>query len=76
MIENILYYMVVTFSLTYLKVQLDVDTSTILTLMLISHIVHAAMILVFGWMSDKVGAAPSTSPARLWPRCTASWHSR
>ncbi|BCN61642.1 MFS transporter [Prescottella equi] len=57
-IENILYYMVVTFSLTYLKVQLDVDTSTILTLMLISHIVHAAMILVFGWMSDKVGRRP------------------
>ena len=57
-IENILYYMVVTSSLTYLKVQLDVDTSTILTLMLISHIVHAAMILVFGWMSDKVGRRP------------------
>ncbi|WP_137722814.1 MFS transporter [Prescottella subtropica] len=57
-IENILYYMVVTFSLTYLKVQLGIDTSTILLLMLISHIVHAGMILVFGWMSDKVGRRP------------------
>ncbi|WP_305093333.1 MFS transporter [Prescottella sp. R16] len=57
-IENILYYMVVTFSLTYLKVQLGIDTSTILLLMLISHVVHAGMILVFGWMSDKVGRRP------------------
>lgn len=57
-IENILYYMVVTFSLTYLSVQLKVDTSTILTLMLISHIVHAGMILFFGWMSDKLGRRP------------------
>ncbi|OYD69948.1 sugar phosphate permease [Rhodococcus sp. OK302] len=57
-IENILYYMVVTFSLTYLSVHLKVDTSTILSLMLISHIVHAGMILFFGWMSDKVGRRP------------------
>ncbi|MFC7449037.1 MFS transporter [Rhodococcus daqingensis] len=57
-IENILYYMVVTFSLTYLSVHLKVDTSTILTLMLLSHIVHAGMILLFGWMSDKVGRRP------------------
>ena len=57
-VENILYYLVVTFSLTYLKVQLRVDTSTILTLMLISHLVHAATILLFGWMSDRVGRRP------------------
>lgn len=57
-IENILYYMVVTFSLTYLSVQLKVDTSTILTLMLISHVIHAGMILLFGWMSDKLGRRP------------------
>lgn len=57
-IENILYYMVVTFSLTYLSVYLKVDTSTILTLMLLSHIVHAGMILLFGWLSDKIGRRP------------------
>ena len=57
-VENILYYIVVTFSLTYLKTYLELDTSTILTLMLLSHIVHAGMILLFGWMSDKVGRRP------------------
>ncbi len=55
--------MVVTFSLTYLKVQLDVDTSTILTLMLISHIVHAAMILVFG-LDVRQGGPPPRLPRR------------
>lgn len=57
-IENILYYMVVTFSLTYLSVQLGLDTSTILTLMLASHIVHAGMILLFGALSDRFGRRP------------------
>ncbi|MFC8045774.1 MFS transporter [Nocardia sp. NPDC057353] len=57
-IENILYYMVVTFSLTYLKVHLEVDTATILSLMLLSHLVHAGMILVFGALSDRFGRRP------------------
>ncbi|WP_182360500.1 MFS transporter [Tomitella gaofuii] len=54
-VENILYYIVVTFSLTYLSVRLGLETSTILLLMLISHAVHAVMILVFGWLSDVAG---------------------
>lgn len=56
--ENILYYLVVTFSLTYLGVYLGVETSTILTLMLISHAIHAVAIPLFGWLSDIVGRKP------------------
>ncbi|MGV9870097.1 MFS transporter [Rhodococcus koreensis] len=57
-VENILYYIVVTFSLTYLSVHLGFKTSTILSFMLASHLVHAVMILVFGALSDRVGRRP------------------
>ena len=38
--ENVMYYLVVTFSITYLKVEVGTDTSTILWWMLIAHAIH------------------------------------
>lgn len=56
--ENILYYMVVTFSITYLKTQLDMETSTILMLMLMAHVIHFAVVPVIGHYTDKFGRRP------------------
>jgi metabolite-proton symporter len=56
--ENIMYYLVVTFSITYLKVQVGADTSTILWYLLIAHAVHFAVIPVIGRLSDRVGRRP------------------
>ena len=41
--ENIMYYLVVTFSITYLKVQVGADTSSILWYLLVAHAVHFAV---------------------------------
>ena len=56
--ENILYYVVVTFSITYLSVQLEMDTSTILVLLLVAHVVHAIVVPVFGRLTDRLGRRP------------------
>lgn len=56
--ENILYYIAVTFSITYLSTHVGKDTSTILLLLLVAHIVHAASLPLFGRMSDHVGRRP------------------
>lgn len=53
--ENILYYMVVTFSITYLKTQLHMDTRRILLLLLIAHAVQAVALPIVGRYSDVVG---------------------
>jgi MFS family permease len=55
--ENIVYYMVVTFSITYLN-HIDVNTSRILTLLFIGHLMHAALIPGIGSMADRVGRRP------------------
>nr|WP_197487941.1 MFS transporter [Rhodococcus sp. LB1] len=57
-VENILYYIIVTFSLTYLKLELGLATNTILTLMLAAHLTQSVAILAFGRLSDKVGRRP------------------
>ncbi|MEC3956367.1 MFS transporter [Nocardia sp. CDC153] len=56
--ENILYYLVVTFSITYLKLVVHVDTAPILTLMLLAHLLHLAMIPAAGLLSDLIGRRP------------------
>ncbi|MCY1157309.1 MAG: transporter [Citricoccus sp.] len=53
--ENILYYMVVTFSITYLSTQLDMETGTILRLLLVAHVIHFIVVPLVGRMTDKVG---------------------
>jgi MFS family permease len=53
--ENIMYYLVVTFSITYLKVQVGADTSSILWYLLVAHAVHFAVIPLVGRAADRVG---------------------
>ncbi len=56
--ENILYYMVVTFSLTYLKLVVGADTTRILKLMFAANAVHFFIIPIMGYLSDIVGRKP------------------
>lgn len=56
--ENIMYYLVVTFSITYLKVQVGADTSSILWYMLVAHVVHFAVVPLVGHLSDRFGRKP------------------
>ena len=55
--ENILYYMVVTFSITYLHHR-AVDTTRILALLFLAHVLHVVVIPVIGWLADRVGRRP------------------
>ncbi len=56
--ENIMYYLVVTFSITYLKVSVGADTSSILWYLLIAHAVHFAVVPVVGHLADRFGRRP------------------
>jgi MFS family permease len=56
--ENIMYYLVVTFSITYLKTQVGTDTISILWYLLVAHAVHFAVIPMVGWLADKYGRRP------------------
>lgn len=55
--ENILYYMVVTFSITYLHHR-EVDTTRILALLFLAHVLHVVVIPLIGWLADAVGRRP------------------
>ncbi|MET3922718.1 MFS transporter [Arthrobacter sp. UYEF20] len=56
--ENILYYLVVTFSITYLKTVVHTDTSRILLLLLVAHFVHFCAVPMVGKLSDQFGRKP------------------
>ncbi|MBX9975672.1 fosfomycin efflux MFS transporter AbaF [Cytobacillus firmus] len=56
--ENILYYMVVTFSISYLKLVVNKDTSQILLLMFGAHAIHFFFIPLMGHLSDVWGRKP------------------
>ena len=56
--ENVMYYLVVTFSITYLKVVVHADTAHILWWMLMAHAVHFAVIPLVGKLSDTIGRRP------------------
>ena len=56
--ENIMYYLVVTFSITYLKVQVHADTSDILWWLLTAHAVHFVAIPLVGRLSDRCRPSP------------------
>lgn len=55
--ENILYYMVVTFSITYLHHR-GVDTTRILALLFLAHVLHFAVIPFIGRAADRFGRRP------------------
>lgn len=56
--ENIMYYLVVTFSITYLKVQVGTDTNSILRYLLVAHAVHFAVVPLVGYLADRFGRRP------------------
>ncbi|MGH3724881.1 MAG: MFS transporter [Mycobacterium sp.] len=68
--ENILYYMVVTFSITYLKIQLHIDTKRILLLLLVAHVVQAIALPIVGRYTDIVGRR---APYALGALLAAGW---
>lgn len=53
-----MYYLVVTFSITYLKVYVHANTNAILWWLLVAHAVHFAVIPPFGRLSDRFGRRP------------------
>lgn len=57
-VENILYYMVVTFSISYLKLIVEKDTTEILLMMFGAHFVHVFFIPLMGHLSDIHGRKP------------------
>jgi MFS family permease len=68
--ENTMYYLVVTFSITYLKVYVHANTKTILWWLLAAHAVHFATIPVAGQLSDRFGRRPIYFVGAV---CTCSW---
>ncbi|WP_144717820.1 MFS transporter [Agrococcus jejuensis] len=56
--ENIMYYLVVTFSITYLATQHGYDTASILRFMLAAHVLHMLVVPCVGFLSDRVGRRP------------------
>lgn len=68
--ENILYYMVVTFSITYLA-HIGVDTTEILALLFCAHILHVIAIPSIGALADRIGRKPvyilGAALTMVWP---------
>ncbi|MCH6230263.1 MHS family MFS transporter [Microbacterium sp. CFH 31415] len=56
--ENIMYYLVVTFSIVYLRTALQLDVAAILGYLVIAHIVHMVVIPLVGALADRVGRKP------------------
>jgi len=56
--ENIMYYLVVTFSITYLRIALEMDVTAILSYLVIAHVVHMLVIPPIGGLADRIGRKP------------------
>ncbi|WP_368499755.1 MFS transporter [Herbiconiux sp. A18JL235] len=56
--ENILYYLIVSFSIVYLTTVHEYATSQLLLALLIAHAVHFAVIPLVGRLSDRIGRKP------------------
>ncbi|WP_231639839.1 MFS transporter [Mycobacterium sp. Marseille-P9652] len=68
--ENTMYYLVVTFSITYLKVHVHADTKVILWWLLAAHAVHFVVIPQAGRLSDRFGRRPIYFIGAV---CACSW---
>ena len=68
--ENIMYYLVVTFSIVYLRTALGMDVTAILSYLVIAHIVHMIVIPLIGGLADRLGRKPvyliGTIGAAVW----------
>ena len=56
--ENILYYIIVSFTIVYLKTVHQYDTSQLLLALLIAHVIHFFVIPQVGRLSDAFGRRP------------------
>ncbi|MDQ4501310.1 MFS transporter [Sinomonas sp. ASV322] len=56
--ENIMYYLVVTFSIVYLGTGLKMNTGAILGVIAIAHVCHFIVIPIVGRVADRVGRKP------------------
>ncbi|WP_336646540.1 MFS transporter [Microbacterium sp. USHLN186] len=56
--ENIIYYIIVSFTIVYLKSVHDYDTSQLLLALLVAHVVHFLVIPQVGRLSDALGRKP------------------
>ncbi|MCS5714662.1 MHS family MFS transporter [Herbiconiux sp. CPCC 205716] len=56
--ENILYYIIVSFSIVYLVTVHEYNTSQLLLALLIAHAVHFAVIPQVGRLADRIGRKP------------------
>ncbi|MEO6200377.1 MAG: MFS transporter [Cryobacterium sp.] len=56
--ENILYYIIVSFSIVYLVTVHQYDTSQLLFALLLAHVVHFLVIPQVGRLSDRLGRKP------------------
>ena len=56
--ENIMYYLVVTFSIVYLRTALELDVTAILGYLVIAHVVHMLVIPPIGALADRLGRKP------------------
>src|SRR5699024_3264425 len=54
-VENIHYYLVVTFSITYLSTQAHIESGEILGLLLGAHAIHAVLVPLVGAATDRIG---------------------
>ena len=68
--ENILYYMVVTFSITYLAHR-GIAANRILGLLFVGHLLHVVVIPAAGALADRLGRRPvyllGAALAMAWP---------
>ena len=53
--ENIMYYLVVTFSITYLSIHVGMDTTSILSFLLLAHVIQFLVIPQLGRLGDIWG---------------------
>ncbi|MDK7750406.1 MFS transporter [Brevibacterium sp. UMB10442] len=70
LVENIHYYLVVTFSITYLSTQVGIKSHEILGLLLGAHAIHAVCVPFVGKLADIFGRKP---PYFIGIALTATW---
>lgn len=71
--ENVFYYIVVTFTITYLKVEVKTETKSILLLLLIAHAIHFVTVPLWGALTDRIGRRPVYAMGAVLASTWAFW---